>query len=284
MAKMMDREVATGSPFFNWVRGEHLQHNILYTCTTSSRRGHEQLVIEHSLGYLISGEIHFHTNKGLQVIGEGSMGIIRKNELAKSVKIPPPGGEMKAINILLTQEHLRRYAAEHDIPANRRYQGEPMLALSDDPFLKGYFDSLIPYFEHPGQLTQAMTDLKTFEAIELLLRRPGMRDLLFDFTEPFKIDLEAFMNTNYKYNIPLNNFARLSGRSLATFKRDFRKTFNLPPERWLHQKRLETAHYLISQLKQPPADVYLEVGFENISHFSASFKKHFGYNASSISS
>ncbi len=268
----------------NWVRGEHLQHNFLYTCTTSSRRGHAQLVMEHSLGYLISGEIHFHTNRGIQVIREGTMGIIRKNELAKSVKLPPPGGELKAINILLTQEHLRRYAAENNIAISTGYPGEPMLELSNDPFLKGYFDSLMPYFEHPDQLTQAMTDLKTFEAIQLLLRRPGLREMLFDFTEPFKIDLEAFMNTNYKYNVPLNQFARGSGRSLATFKRDFKKMSKQPPERWLHEKRLEMAHYLISQRKQTPAEVYLEVGFENMSHFSASFKKHFGYNASSIGS
>jgi AraC family transcriptional regulator, exoenzyme S synthesis regulatory protein ExsA len=128
----------------------------------------------------------------------------------------------------------------------------------------------------------AMTDLKTFEAIQLLLRRPGMRDFLFDFAEPFKIDLEAFMNTNYKYNVPLNQFARLTGRSLATFKRDFRKMVNQPPERWLHGKRLEMAHHLITERKQALAEVYLEVGFENMSHFSTSFKKHFGYNASSI--
>lgn len=271
------------NPAMRWLRGEHLQHNILYTCVTHTRRGHEQLVQEHSLGYLIAGEIHFHTNDGMRAIPEGSMGIIRKNELAKSVKVPPAGGgEMKAINILLSQEHLRRYASDHNIQPDGPYKGDPMIALSGDPFLKGYFESLIPYFDHPDQLTKAMTDLKTNEAIELLLRRPGMRNFLFDFTEPHKIDLEAFMNTNYRYNIPIGQFARLTGRSLATFKRDFQKAFASPPERWLHQKRLETAHYLISQRHQNPAEVYLEVGFENMSHFSASFKKFFGYNASSV--
>jgi hypothetical protein len=41
---------------------------------------------------------------------------------------------------------------------------------------------------------------------------------LFDFQEPHKIDLEAFMNNNYKYNVTLSTFAKLTGRSLSTSK------------------------------------------------------------------
>lgn len=84
------------------------------------------------------------------------------------------------------------------------------------------------------------------------------------------------MNHHYKYNISLSSFATLTGRSLSTFKRDFTKIFETTPEKWLQQKRLEQAHYLISKKKQRPSDVYLEVGFENLSHFSFAFKKLFG--------
>lgn len=63
---------------------------------------------------------------------------------------------------------------------------------------------------------------------------------------------------------------------------DFQKIFVQSPEKWLLQKRLEEAHYLIMQKQQNPGSVYLEVGFENLSHFSVAFKNHFGYNASSL--
>lgn len=46
------------------------------------------------------------------------------------------------------------------------------------------------------------------------------------------------------------------------------------------KQRLERAHYLITQEKRSPTDVYVEVGFENLSHFSDSFKSQFGYNSS----
>jgi AraC-like DNA-binding protein len=39
---------------------------------------------------------------------------------------------------------------------------------------------------------------------------------------------------------------------------------------------LEQAYFLIKEKGKKPSDVYLEVGFEDLSHFSFAFKKEFG--------
>jgi AraC-like DNA-binding protein len=266
------------------VAQDWLQHNILYSCTMQQKRGHEQFVEEHALGYILAGEVHFFTNKEIKIYKQGMIGLIRRNQLAKTIKVPPAdGGEFKAINILLNQDMLRKYSREKDITVPGIYKEPTMIELSPDPFIKSYFSSLVPYFDQPQQLTKSLAALKTEEAIELLLRHdPSLKDLLFDFSTPHKIDLEAFMNRNFTYHVSLSHFAKMTGRSLATFKRDFQKTFAQTPEKWLQQKRLERAHYLIAHRKQSPGAVYLEVGFENLSHFSASFKNFYGYNPSSI--
>jgi hypothetical protein len=49
------------------------------------------------------------------------------------------------------------------------------------------------------------------------------------FSEPGKIDLEAFMNRNFHFDVSLERFAYLTGRSLSTLKRDFKDLYNLPP-------------------------------------------------------
>ena len=84
------------------------------------------------------------------------------------------------------------------------------------------------------------------------------------------------------FNLPLEKFGYLTGRSLTTFKRDFSKVFRLTPQRWLTQKRLELAHYMLIEKKKKPIDVCYEVGFENLSHFSYAFKKHFGYSPTDL--
>ncbi|HMF70076.1 MAG TPA: AraC family transcriptional regulator, partial [Flavitalea sp.] len=63
---------------------------------------------------------------------------------------------------------------------------------------------------------------------------------------------------------------------------DFDKIFHTTPNRWLQQKRLEEAWFLIKEKQQRPSDVYHEVGFESLSHFSYSFKQFFGTNPSLV--
>jgi AraC-like DNA-binding protein len=82
--------------------------------------------------------------------------------------------------------------------------------------------------------------------------------------------------------VQLQRFAYLTGRSLATFKRDFEKIFHLSPSRWLQQRRLQEAHYLIKEKGKAVSDVYLDLGFEDLSHFSFVFKKKYGVAPSKI--
>jgi AraC-like DNA-binding protein len=129
-------------------------------------------------------------------------------------------------------------------------------------------------------------DIATFkieEAIRVLRAiDPDVDQLLRNFEKPGKLDLVQFIEQNYMFNLPLKEFGYLTGRSLTTFKKDFKTTFRSSPGKWLTQKRLELAHYQIFEQKRKPSEVYLDVGFENLSHFSYAFKKRFGYNPTSL--
>ncbi|WP_246001875.1 helix-turn-helix domain-containing protein [Mucilaginibacter gracilis] len=70
----------------------------------------------------------------------------------------------------------------------------------------------------------------------------------------------------------MSSFAKLVGRSLSTFKRDFTRLFETTPEKWLQQKRLEQAHYLVARKNLRPSEMHLEVGFENLSLISFAFR------------
>ena len=52
---------------------------------------------------------------------------------------------------------------------------------------------------------------------------------------------------------------------------------------WLKKKRLDEAYFQISKQHLKPSEVYLEVGFEDLSHFSFAFKKEFGRSPSEVS-
>lgn len=128
----------------------------------------------------------------------------------------------------------------------------------------------MPYFDMPDALPTKMADVKLEEAITILRSiAPDIDGLLADFEEPGKINLAEFMEKNYRFDLPLEKFSYLSGRSLTTFKRDFKKVFDTPPQKWLTHKRLQLAHYQLSEKQRRPVEIYLEVGFEDLSHSKA---------------
>ncbi len=66
------------------------------------------------------------------------------------------------------------------------------------------------------------------------------------------------------------------------FNRDFRKHFHKTPQKWLTRKRLGLAHYEMTQKGKKPVEVFMEVGFEDLSHFFHAFKKQFGYTPTQL--
>lgn len=96
---------------------------------------------------------------------------------------------------------------------------------------------------------------------------------LFDFVEPWKIDILDYLNENYTFDLTMEEIASYTGRSLATFKRDFAKISELTPQKWLIKRRLEAAHDLIHSGKKKISEICFDVGFKNLSHFSRTYKQ-----------
>ncbi|WP_205514502.1 helix-turn-helix domain-containing protein [Longitalea arenae] len=256
---------------------------IVYSCYYKTSRGGEQFIQDHVFSYQISGTLTINDGHGDHRFSPGDFRFIKRNQLAKFLKQPPEGGEFKSISIYLDQATLRNMGREYGYSADKDHTPVSMIRLNPHPLYKAYMDSLIPYAGLPPEENEVLLSLKVKEAVLLLLRdQPALKNVLFDFSEPGKIDLEAFMLTNYQFNVGLSRFAYLTGRSLATFKRDFEKIFHTSPGNWLLQKRLQEAHYLIKEKGSKPSDVYLEVGFEDLSHFSHAFKNAFGVAPSKI--
>jgi AraC-like DNA-binding protein len=256
---------------------------IKYSCYLSRNREGEQFIPEHVFSYQIAGTLAIDDGNMVQTFNEGDFRFSKRNHLVKFIKQPPKTGEFEAISIYLDQELLRQFSIEYGIKAEQRTDDVAIVKLKPDILFISYMESLMPYQQLNQKGNENLQTLKLKEAILILLKtNPVLKDVLFDFSEPGKIDLEAFMNKNYHFNVHLKRFAYLTGRSLATFKRDFEKIFKISPNRWLQQKRLQEAHYQIKEKGKAPSDVYLDLGFEDLSHFSYAFKKKYGVAPSKV--
>lgn len=256
---------------------------ISYACYYTKNREGEQFVEEHVFSYQISGRLTLSDGVEQHVFDPGDFRLIRRNQLVKFLKEPPVGGEFRSVSVYLDQETLRDLSVEHNLSASRFADQNTFIKLSPGPLLKSYMDSLAPYSQTGILIDPKIVDVKLIEGIFLLLQTaPELKDLLFDFSNPGKTDLLAFMEKNFHFNVPIARFAYLTGRSLASFKRDFERIFNSSPNKWLQQRRLREAHYQISEKGRSATEVYLELGFEDLSHFSFAFKNKYGVSPSKL--
>ncbi|HEY2582494.1 MAG TPA: AraC family transcriptional regulator [Mucilaginibacter sp.] len=264
-------------------KAENVIQPILYSCYDHISREGEHFIPEHVFSYIMSGSQTLFLKDKTYHFKEGDFRFFRKNQLSRFIKQPPVGGEFKSISVCIDQETLRNISAENDLHMGHPYTGESTLLLRPNSLFKNYIDSLTPYINGKSAFNKMITNLKVREAVMILLEtNPALKDILFDFSEPGKIDLEAYMNEHYKFNVDISRFAYLTGRSLATFKRDFEKIFKTSPNRWLQQRRLNDAYYLIKEKGRKSSDVYMEVGFKDFSHFSFAFKKTYGISPSRV--
>jgi AraC-like DNA-binding protein len=241
---------------------------------------------EHTLVYLYSGEQVIQDGNETTTIQAGECVFIRRNHRLLMYKNSKGDELYKGISLTFKRNVLRNFYSQikkSDIPKKVSIPEENVFKIKPSADITSLFQSLTPYFDDKIKPTEGVAHLKIQEGIYALLNNSDLFfPILFDFTEPWKIDILEFLNENFKDELTMEQIASYTGRSLATFKRDFNKISNLSPQKWLIKKRLETAYFKLKEEGLKVQDVYMEVGFKNPSHFSTAFKKQYGISPTEV--
>lgn len=157
---------------------------------------------------------------------------------------------------------------------------QPVIRLEMDNTLTAFLQSMLPYFTRMQPPEKMLLELKFRELLLNIAGNPRNRAFI-DYwysliREGAGASLRSIMEENFCYNLPLEAYAQLCNRSLSAFKRDFQKTFQTTPGKWLLAKRLEHARTLLTVSEKTVSEVAFESGFENLSHFSRVFRERYG--------
>jgi AraC-like DNA-binding protein len=262
-------------------QAKYITEDIKLSCYQDKFSKSDILFEHHMLIWFISGETKIVCTEGIYMFKKGDIFLIPRNQLATIINYPTNGLPHKTVVMHLTTKWLRNFYAKLNArPAKK--DAQTIKHYTNHLLLESCLSSLIPYFEMTD-LPKDIANLKITEAVTILRSIDiSIDNILANFEEPGKIGLADYMEKNFMFNMPLEKFGYLTGRSLTTFKRDFKKVFATTPQRWLTKKRLDLAHYQFVEKKRKPIEVCYEVGFENLSHFSFAFKKQFGYTPTEL--
>lgn len=162
-----------------------------------------------------------------------------------------------------------------------RSQATPILSaarVENDVALSAFFQSVRTYFSGQEKPSEAVLRLKAKELIVSILtsgRNLSLAAYFWNIGDCDAPPVAETMEANFRFNLSLEEYARLCHRSLSSFKREFRARFQESPGKWLVRKRLDYSAALLRNSKMNVTEIAFESGFEDVSHFSRVFKERF---------
>ena len=232
---------------------------------------------ENYIFYVLEGKKTWHTSHGSYEISVGDCVLVRKGAciLEQFFDIG-----FCLVLFFIPDEFICDTIKNRSVPIgkiNEKYK--PVIQLNATETLRSFFVSMYTYFAGTTTPDKSLLELKFRELILNIADNPNNVEALSYFcslmSEPQSVSLERVMNDNYCFNLKLEQYAILGNRSLSAFKRDFQKQFGNTPGKWLLEKRLQHAQFLLTNMHKTVSEAAFESGFENLSHFSRCFKQRF---------
>ena len=232
------------------------------------------------IAYVISGKRIFHRHGKSWELTEGKSVFVKKGvHIAEKLD----GDGWCVMVFFIPDKYLQQLLKENRAslslknlpPSNNDY----LIEINVNKITEGFFYSMAPYFIQEPPPESTLLDLKFKELILSILLNPANRTLLSYFNSinnHYSTSLIEIMNANYMFNLSLDQYAKLTNRSLATFKRDFLKLYKTTPAKWVKEQRLLLSSDLLTSSAISVQDIAYESGFENSTHFSRVFKEYFG--------
>lgn len=236
---------------------------------------------QHLIAFGIEGEKHYYSLSKDTVLHKNEVMFLKKGLFLTTEKIPK-NNDYKTVLFFVSDNLLLdffRKNGKYFMHLNTNKSVKSYFKFESTPNLIGYINSLLPYFEKKSTLNEPIFKIK-FEELLLNLVLNDAQDtfkaFLTNLNKENRYSFEEFMEKNFTRNLRVEDFAYLKGMSLSSFKRNFQKTFYSTPGKWLREKRVKKAEYLLQVSDKNINEISMEVGFENPSHFIQVFKSFYG--------
>lgn len=250
-----------------------------YTCGVSEKKLPNWTQTDY-LVHVVSGKKTWHTPDGVWCANPGDTLFFKKG----AAVVEQHFEQDVCLLMLFIPDALLRHAVREvtralslktaDTPPTKT-----ALRIENDVALAALFQCMRTYLGANEKPAEPLVHLKLKELVISVLTSGTNSELAAYFRRLGESDTPSvmeIMETNFRFNLSLEEFAKLCHRSLSTFKREFQAQFRESPGKWLLQRRLEHSAKLLLNSPMNVTEIAFESGFEDVSHFSRVFKERFG--------
>lgn len=240
---------------------------------------HEVCVSRHSLVFVLEGTKYIHSADGDIVLNKGDAFFCRKGCHLMSEMIPKGGGSFDTVLFFFNDSMFSGFVSRLGGDESVRPSNKSVFSITVSDPIRIFVASMVELFNSSLRRDDDFLRLKVQELLHYLCACEENRDFvsfLHSCSNESRGDIAAVVEEYFNKNISLEDMAELSGRSLSTFKREFRRTFNTTPAKWIRERRLSWAAQLIRNSRKNITEISFESGYESLSHFSSLFRERYG--------
>ncbi|MGG7619002.1 helix-turn-helix transcriptional regulator [Bacillus coreaensis] len=256
---------------------------VIESCLPTKKTEGRMFLEDHMLLFVLKGRYLLKFGNQSYLVKDREMLLIHKSIVVSYEKF----GDERSVDLLdymmffLKDELLNEFIKMTNLQSSFPSTVIPISVYPMNERLTGYIESLKPILKDPNKIQEGLVRLKLLE-------------LLYDVADTDEKFLYQFLHLRHNerkcisqvveeniFNpVSIGDLAYLSGRSLSTFKREFKEIYNSPPLKWIRYRRLDKARELLSHSPFSITEVCFTTGFENVAHFSRVFKERFGVSPS----
>lgn len=241
----------------------------------------DAFLTRHALVYILTGVKQINVSRSGFRIHAGELFLIPKGEYVMSEYIAGKQG-FRSMMLFFNQK-VARYVVEQlneTIPdaLTEIKKKEAVKIIPHNSAIRSLFSSLVSYSEENSPFLHEIVRLKFMELIYLLLDSPYRKIIISFLLDAARYENPSITSVLERYlysSHTVEELAKIAGRSLSGFKREFTQLYGEAPMTWIRKKKLERAAFLLEKSDKNIEEVAEASGFISASHFARLFKERY---------
>jgi len=230
-----------------------------------------------TFSFLLDGHKEVITDSETISIHNTEFLLMKSGHCLMTEQISPSNRNYRSILLFFSDDLVKELIQKHSLQLDKTLSVKTVQSFPYDDFINLYLQSLQQLHLLKPDQRQQLLEIKFEEIILYLIQRSGSGFLSTFVSEHNREDeFIRVVESNMLNKLTLKELAFLANMSVSTFKREFEKQYQESPIKWFQNKRLEHSAHLLKNKNVRPSDIYLDIGYENLSNFIHAFKSKFG--------
>ena len=257
---------------------ESLQPVQIFDYCSSKEIAKQQIILnQNTFSFLIEGNKEVVFDNSTLSIDNSKFLIMKSGHCLMTEKLSDTRN-YRSVLLFFSNDILLKFIRKNELNRNELSEYKSVYSFKYDEFIQRFVNSLLDISKLSNNIQKRMLEVK-FEEIILYLTEIYGTDILHSLSVKSNDTSQKFVQTvetNLMSKLTLKELAFLCNMSISTFKREFEKHYAESPIKWFQNKRLEYAQHLLYKEQKSSSEIYLEVGYENLSSFIQAYKSKYG--------